>query len=345
MHSQKEITYRVVELLLRDKKTPTEIWPLVNNEFPGAQLTREKVYRLLAAALDDQYVRLQPPLEEELAESVEKLFDCKPGSVRVVACPMPASNEAVSHAAADWALELAKKIARNLGHSSVWLGLGPGSGTRDFATRFSRLLRGDLTTPKVSLLAITAGGPADQPQYAPVSYFNLFSQSNVDQQIGFFAETFLPRRDFDRLKKTPPLGIKEAIDAKKQVRMVITSMGDREDPHALFRVFHDQSKTKPKWWSECVGDCQFRPFSQTAPIVEGPDDLRGATLFELEELVHMSGQSDKEVILIARPCALCLPPSRTRAHALLPLLTSDSLRVFSKLVMDSGTARDLVQMR
>lgn len=345
-----EITYRVAELLLRERKTATDIWKLINVEFPGANMTREKVYARLATALEKKFIRLHPPIEEELSQRVEKLFDCKPGSVRVVACPMPTSNEAVSHAAADWALDLIKKIAGNLGHPSVWVGLGPGSGTRDFVDRFSQALRGDLTAPKVNLVAITAGGPADQPQYAPVSYFNLFWQGNVDRRLGFFAETLMPRRDFERLRRHPPLGIKEAIDAKKHLRLVVTSMGDRDDPHALFRVFHDQSsqrpgqpKTRPKWWGECVGDCQYRPFSRIAPIVEGPHDLRAVTLFELDELVQMSTQSDKEVILIARPCGLC-PPNRTRARALLPILTSDKLRVFSKLVMDSGTARELLQL-
>ena len=345
-----EITYRVAELLLRERKTATDIWKQINQEFPRANMTREKVYTRLALALEKKFIRLHPPIEEELARKVEKLFDCKPGSVRVVACPMPSSNEAVSHAAAEWALDLIKKIASNLGHPSVWVGLGPGSGTRDFVDRFSQALKSDQAAPKVNLVAITAGGPADQPQFAPVSYFNLFWQGNVGQRLGFFAETLMPSRDFDRLRAHPPLGIKEAFDAKKQLRLVVTSMGDRNDPHALFRVFQDQSshrpsqpKTRPKWWAECVGDCQYRPFSQTAPIVEDPDDLRAVTLFELDELVQMSAQTDKEVILIARPCGLC-PPDHTRAPALLPILTSDKLRVFSKLVMDSGTARELLQM-
>jgi hypothetical protein len=345
-YNNNDLNYRLAELLLRDKFKPTQIADKLNLEFPGAAMTREKVYPRLAVALEKQFVRLHPPVEVDLAERVEKLFRCKPGSVRVVAAPMPGSNEAVSHAAADWAFELTKEIARSTGDpSGVWIGLGPGGATRDFASRFSQHLSEDLAQLKVNLVAITAGGPADLPQYAPVSFFNLFSQANLGKQVGFFAETFMPVRDFERLKKNPPVGMREALKAKQEVRVVVTSMGDFHDPHSLFRAFHVQSQRKnlPKWWDDCVADCQYRPFSSTAPILEGPDDLRAATLFELEELVQMSQQIDKQVILIARPCGLCPPPT-TRARALLPILTRKNLRVFSKLVMDSGTARELLQM-
>jgi hypothetical protein len=267
----------------------------------------------------------------------------------VVDCPMPGSNEGVSFAAAEWAVELIREMAEHTNSGSIGVGLGPGGGTLDFAKRLSQLVREEPRAPRLNLVAITAGGPAQQPQYASVSYFNLFSASNVDKRIGFFAETFMPQRDFERLKREAPLGIKEAFEAKKLIDLVVTSMGDKEDPHALFRMFHDQSndrhgqaREKTKWWDQCVGDCQYRPFSAEAPIQEAPNDLRAATLFELEELVAMAGQKDKHVILIARPCWHC-PPSKTRARALVPILTQEKLRVFSKLVMDSATARELLQ--
>ena len=46
------------------------------------------------------------------------------------------------------------------------------------------------------------------------------------------------------------------------------------------------------------------------------------------------------MILIARQCGMC---ERTRADALPPLLTNPNLKVFSTLVMDVATARELLE--
>ena len=62
------------------------------------------------------------------------------------------------------------------------------------------------------------------------------------------------------------------------------------------------------------------------------------TLFELDDFVRMADSRNKHVVLIARQCGLC---GTTRAAALRPLLTSPRLRVWSHLVMDEATARDL----
>jgi len=68
-------------------------------------------------------------------------------------------------------------------------------------------------------------------------------------------------------------------------------------------------------------------------------DLRAVTLYELEDLVRIAGQKNKHVILIARQCGMC---ERTRAEALRPLLTNPNLKVFSTLVMDAATAKELL---
>ena len=49
---------------------------------------------------------------------------------------------------------------------------------------------------------------------------------------------------------------------------------------------------------------------------------------------------DKEVILMARQCGVC---GRARAGALHALLSNPSLKVFSRLVVDAATARELLK--
>jgi hypothetical protein len=68
--------------------------------------------------------------------------------------------------------------------------------------------------------------------------------------------------------------------------------------------------------------------------------LRAVTIFELKHLVEAANQKNRHVILMARQCGIC---GRSRAEALRPLLTNPQLKVFSTLVMDAATARDLLK--
>ena len=65
------------------------------------------------------------------------------------------------------------------------------------------------------------------------------------------------------------------------------------------------------------------------------------TLFELEELVKLAQQKNKHVILAAGPCGRC---SRPREDALLPLMNNPQLKLWTHLVLDLGTAEQLVNL-
>ena len=64
------------------------------------------------------------------------------------------------------------------------------------------------------------------------------------------------------------------------------------------------------------------------------------TVFELEDLVERAKDRSKEVILMARQCGLC--PCR-RTGALRALVSNPDLKVFSRLVLDAATARELLK--
>ncbi len=88
-----------------------------------------------------------------------------------------------------------------------------------------------------------------------------------------------------------------------------------------------------------MGDVQNLPFSATEPILNVGH--RAVTLFEIEELVAMAKRRNRHVVLISPPCPTC---GRTRAKALLPLITEEKLRVWTHLVMDMPTARALLAL-
>ncbi len=56
--------------------------------------------------------------------------------------------------------------------------------------------------------------------------------------------------------------------------------------------------------------------------------------------VQAANQKNRHVILMARQCGIC---GRSRAEALRPLLTNPQLKVFSTLVLNAATARDLLK--
>jgi hypothetical protein len=86
-----------------------------------------------------------------------------------------------------------------------------------------------------------------------------------------------------------------------------------------------------------VGDVQNLPYSDAGPIL----DLghRPVTLFDLEGLATIARHPKKHVVLVSPRCPVC---ERTHARALVPLLSRRSLAVWTHLVTDIPTARDLL---
>ena len=89
---------------------------------------------------------------------------------------------------------------------------------------------------------------------------------------------------------------------------------------------------------ETIGSVQYRPFDQKGPIQESSKQLRACTLYELKDFRERVSKG-LPVILIARSCGKC---GLTRARALRPLLTNKDLKVWSHIVMDFSTARELL---
>jgi DNA-binding transcriptional regulator LsrR (DeoR family) len=336
--SRDVLLLRTAELFFGGK-TATEIRDVINHEYsPVPRLTRESVYPLLVKAKSRGFIQFVPPIERSLSDQVIKQFDCAPDSVVVVNTTGKESTELVAAAGAELALKLIKQIWRRKG-TPVGVGLGPGRATLDFSVRLSRLLE-EPDAPKLNLFAISAGCPSHSPEYASTSFFNLFPRSVTDMRVGLFAQTLVRNREFKSITKVA--GVSEVFQKRDQIDLVVTSMGDASDEHDLLSMFLQEAglnidTLRKEGW---VGNVQYRPYSLKAPIEEGPDMLRAVTVFELHELRNLARQKGKHVVLIARQCGIC---GRTRAAALRPLLTVPELRVFSELVMDVATAKDLLR--
>ena len=194
------------------------------------------------------------------------------------------------------------------------------------------------------LVAISAGAPALQPEFASSSFYNLFPAGRVVESVGLFAETLVACSEFETIKGRP--GISEAFNEKNRgkIDVVVTSMGDLADREDLLGAFLEQARSSnlkinetlrsflekkarliskgqdPRKMKEMIASVQYRPYTESGPIDERTDkeELRACTLFELEDFVKMV--EHRETRDFDRAAMRCLwndscPRARAPAHA------------------------------
>ena len=345
-----ELVYRAVELLFDyddNGDAPPKMEAIaaeLNEQFkPPKELTRQSLVPLAAEALRRRMIRLVPPISEDLRNQLKAKY---PGlarpKVNVVLTSGPEDNARVAAFAADRALAALLRYSQEKQGKPVGLGLGPGRATLEFCRFLSAALEHLPQDLRLRLVAITAGCPARLVENAPISFLNLFPERHVETRLGLFAETLVPARDFPDLPGH--IGVKEAFGAKDDIDVIVTAMGDFDDPHDLLRVFlkesgQDIERYRRRGW---LGNVQYRPFTAAGPAQEEPDDLRAVTVFELQDLAKRALDRDKEVILMSRQCARCRR-RRPRVRALRALIESDQLCVFTRLILDRATADELLK--
>ncbi|MBN2329692.1 MAG: hypothetical protein JXR73_21300 [Candidatus Omnitrophica bacterium] len=334
------LVYRVAELFFQGVKAQ-KISDHINKEFnPTPKFNRESVYPMLVIAKEKNILRLIPPVENTLKSEICKKFNLPEKHITVVYSSEDNTGANVAAKAAEIALDFIEEIGSST-NKPVGIGLGPGSATLDFCRYLKDYVQTEIYAPLLNLYAISAGGSAFFPQYASISFFNLFPPKLVKQKVGLFAETLVPTQEYDEIINRPI--VSEAFKQRDAVDIVVTGMGDMNDQHDLLRGFLEKNKINiqrliRQGW---IGNVQYRPFSVNGPIHEKKNEMRAVTLFELEDFVDLAKTKDKHVILIARKCGGC---GNTRVHALLPLLVNPNLKVWSEIVMDGDTAKDLLKL-
>jgi len=325
--------------------TAEQIAAKINEEF-GEQLSRQMIYPMLERAKEFGFLQLMPPLSSALAEKVSERFGLSTEAIRVVniqgkwdqLADRTWAGRQVASAGAELVMALIKEVWRNkpaILRDVIRVGLGPGRATFDFSRRLSELILSDADAPPIELIAITAGGDANHPEYASASFCNLFPTNRV-KFIGLFAETLVPADELRSIFQRT--GVIEAYSKRDAIDIVISSMGDPRDEHDLLTRFLTTARVKIP--VNCVGNMQYRPYSASKPIVEKGRQLRAVTLFELSDFRDMVTRTrNRHVVLLARACGLC---EITRATALRPLLNSEELKVWSHIVTDVATATELL---
>jgi hypothetical protein len=298
-----------------------------------------QIYAYLREANVRGMIRLQVRQSGRLQERLTKLLDVEPGTVRVADVAGPAAPEQVAIHGAEFALDLIRELGQDATHATVRIGLGGGRALRLLSGQLATLLRATGDLPPLAVHALSAGFDALAPQDAPITFLGRFEEVAVEL-VGIFSPGVLETGEVERMTQLP--GIAGAFESARKLDLVVTSLASATDESGALNRFlthggHeklDESRRllEAEGW---VGDVLYEAYSREAPI-ETELPVQPVSVFTLEELVAHA--EEKKVLLVVGPS----PSGRTKTDALMPLLTSRKLRVWTHLVLDARTCEEAV---
>ncbi len=336
----------VAEWIQKEKKRP--------------DITREKIYPLFWEACQRGFLLLQAPTEKGLTKKLEEYFKLEnySGEIKVVNVRGDSAAKHVTSTAADLIVELIDRVWKDKKRKfpnepekqAVHLGMGAGYAAMLVAKRLAQKILSGEDVPQLVLHAISSGGfLPNEPHKSPSTYFTYFDPSLTNVKFeALFSATVVDNNDYDRQIANP--GIRYSFERRNNIDIVVTSLAAADHEHGLLVQYLTHlmnqgllpkdtvEKMRAAGW---IGDVQFRPYTVDGPL-ERICPVRAVTLFELEELVKMAhADNGKYVVLVAGPCGEC---GTTKKHALQPLLANEKLRLWTHLVTDARTARELLDL-
>ncbi len=325
-----------------------------------SDFNRERIYPLFREACRRGFLLLQAPTEQELERRLLDHFhlDEKRDTISVVNVSGDTAAKHVTATAADKIVDLIFRVAKEKKEKfphdpekqAVHIGMGAGYAAMLVAKRLAQKIHSGDEVPQLVLHAISAGGfLPNEPHKSPSTYFTYFDPSITNIKfVALFSATVINNDEHKSLQDNP--SIRFCFDQKDDIDIVVTSLAAADHEHGLLVQYltHlvDQGLMEPDLLKNMreagwVGDVQFRPYSEEGPLPNACP-VRAVTLFELEELVEMARSKDRNryVVLVAGPCGEC---GATKKRALKPLLANEKLRLWTHLVTDVRTARELLE--
>ncbi len=304
----------------------------------GVSVNRESVYRHLRKARERGYIKFLPPRDRELSARLREKFR---GAIHVINTGQFAVNSVLADAAAALVAEKIRDRGKLKKDAPVHIGFTGGVTTRNVAYELSQQYKNDLQLPNLVIHAITGGFGAREAQLAPDTWFAWFLQHKSDEParevsfVGLFAPPMVTTSTmYEEIKDLP--GVAEAFQDRSQIEIVVTSLGTADDPWIPF--VEEGRKSSLMEQTGWVGNVLYCPYSKEGPIDEAGLEWYPFTLFRIPELVEMAA-GGKTIVLVCGPSHRS---NRRKTAALLPLLMNPKLRVFTDLVIDVGTAQEVI---
>jgi hypothetical protein len=327
----------------------------LHHDMDRKDLTRERVYPLVREAVRRGFVLLQPPREQYLAGRLADAYGARQYEqdsdvIQVINARGIEAAQQVAAIGGDLLYSLVTKAAKKKAKdAAVHIGLGGGFASMILAKRLAQCLYTEVGCPKLVLHALSAGSfLVDEPYRAPITYLSYFQDALVDVEfVSLFSETVVRSdEDYEKVKANP--GVRRSFQQSKDIDIVVTSLAVAGHEHGLLVKYlqyliedgtiekDSLARMQAAGWR---GDVQFRPYTSSGAMIE-ECPVRAVTLFELSDLVQMAQTPDKSVILLGGPCGNC---GETKAEALRPLLENPHLRLWTHLLTDVQTAKELLE--
>jgi DNA-binding transcriptional regulator LsrR (DeoR family) len=309
-----------------------------------ARVTREDVYPLLREAVRREYFALLPPVHEVMSQRIADRYrgGQDKDRIHVLSVPKDAAREVLPNYAAKLMVTRIEEVAAD--KPRVGIGLGGGGTMLRVAQSLSAQLRVVEELPELGLHVLTAGFAVKRPRTAPVTFLSMFDQVPTSMDyVGLFAPAAVNSSEYDTVTRLP--GVEESFKSSRLVDIVVTSLASAHDPDGELNEFlvsagrptkSTLAELRKKGW---VGDLLYHPYSRVGPIQGVNSHVRAVSVFDLEDLRKLAEKENKHVIVVAGPCSLC---GKTKESALRPLLQSESMKVWTDVVLDLTTAKELL---
>jgi DNA-binding transcriptional regulator LsrR (DeoR family) len=316
-----QLIMEVLNLWLNRKLSAVQITNRLN-------LGREEIYNIIKQAKSKNYIRLSPPHDQDLTERLSRRVPA--GYVRVVATGTN-PNETLETKAAELVIDLIREKGSKIKDRPVRIGLFSGVASGNIVNKLAQMYNADSKLPHIALHALTSGFWITKADRSPMSWFSRFMESgNRVSYVGFYAPPMVPKKLYTDIKNLPE--ISEAFSLRSQIDIIITSIG-----HTYQAYWQRMPGPKTKITEKICGDVMYLPYSTTGPVETDP---MAFTLFTIRDLVKMADSTKHSIVLV---CGRQHEDEKSlKTQALIPLLKNKSLKVWTHLLVDVGTAEDVL---
>ena len=340
-----ELLIDICKLWFEKKMGPASIQKTIN-ERKEYELSREEIYSLIKESRDRGFIRFSPPEHNELSWKLMENFS---GAIKVVATGATAIGEGLAASAAKLVIDKIRTLGepgksknrkKNDTKKKVHLGIGAGYTTKEVASEIATRYNNDTSLPPLEVHALTSGFQSDRAELSPISWFSWFMKGSSDRVsfVGLFAPPMVEdNTTYEKIKKLP--GVKEAYDRAKDIQIVVTSLGDAQSAEHWFPYVTEDGKKSLKKDHGWKGDVLYCPYSDNGAISGIDLERTAVTIFNIDDLVHLA--KHRMVVLVCGPSHV--EEGKRKTEALRPLLVNKDLRVWSHLITDVETARELLK--
>jgi DNA-binding transcriptional regulator LsrR (DeoR family) len=322
-------------------------------QFPRIKWKREEIYFLLRNGLAEGYIRLEPDRDPDLERQLQQKY-----SLRGVAVVPSVYFQDIAQRAARHILNIIDTYVAN-GKKKIGIGFASGFSMSRVARALAHLLvnTGAELPEELQFHALSAGFNPRFLREDPNFFLSAFDLPALAERtgaggstlkvtfVGLYAPSIIRTEQLDQFHATE--GIKEALDAKDEIDIVVTGASDFDDPNSTLADFYND-ETDPEIAKErnalenagIVGHLLYLPLSKSGPIEASRHKFILPTIISLSDLHEMVMDMDRQfptrVVLVAGLRVKTLKPKEV-----ISTILHQERQLISDLVTDQRNAREL----